>query len=363
MSGCPGAGRWPVFAGGAWLPDMEGLWDEQWAGASPPTGASSPPWAAEPRPASTSASSCTPARRSTTPPRSLLLAEVTGEQRQGQPRPEPLLVAGDRPGRHRRALAGRIGFAHGKDTLVHPDRVALHGVLDFRWPGTAAEMPWHFAAVGRGRPATEWRALIAALGRGGLRRPDQHRARGSGAHPRGGHRGVARTGCARRWSGLGGTTDGGPLRRACQDLRHDRGARPARPRRARRQASWPCSGPRAAGRRPRCACWPGSSSPPRGTIFIGDRDVTLLEPRHRDIAMVFQSYALYPHKTVAENIAYPLAAAARSAKAERDERVRKVAELLGHRRPARPRARASCPAASASGSRSPGRSSAARRRS
>src|SRR4051812_20232742 len=30
MSGCPGAGGWPVFAGGAWLPDMEGLWDEQW---------------------------------------------------------------------------------------------------------------------------------------------------------------------------------------------------------------------------------------------------------------------------------------------------------------------------------------------
>ena len=36
-----------------------------------------------------------------------------------------------------------------------------------------------------------------------------------------------------------------------------------------------------------------------GSIFIGERDVTHLEPRDRDIAMVFQSYALYPHMTVA----------------------------------------------------------------
>jgi multiple sugar transport system ATP-binding protein len=43
-----------------------------------------------------------------------------------------------------------------------------------------------------------------------------------------------------------------------------------------------------------------------GSIFIGDRDVTTLEPRDRDIAMVFQSYALYPHMTVAENLGFGL---------------------------------------------------------
>jgi multiple sugar transport system ATP-binding protein len=43
-----------------------------------------------------------------------------------------------------------------------------------------------------------------------------------------------------------------------------------------------------------------------GAIFIGDRDVTDLPPRDRDIAMVFQSYALYPHMTVAENIGFHL---------------------------------------------------------
>jgi multiple sugar transport system ATP-binding protein len=43
-----------------------------------------------------------------------------------------------------------------------------------------------------------------------------------------------------------------------------------------------------------------------GSIFIGDRDVTKLEPRDRDIAMVFQSYALYPHMTVEDNLGFGL---------------------------------------------------------
>ena len=43
-----------------------------------------------------------------------------------------------------------------------------------------------------------------------------------------------------------------------------------------------------------------------GVIMIDGRDVTDVLPKNRDVAMVFQSYALYPHKTVAENIGYPL---------------------------------------------------------
>ena len=43
-----------------------------------------------------------------------------------------------------------------------------------------------------------------------------------------------------------------------------------------------------------------------GRVLIGDRDVTDVLPKYRDISMVFQSYALYPHKTVAENIGFPL---------------------------------------------------------
>jgi multiple sugar transport system ATP-binding protein len=65
-----------------------------------------------------------------------------------------------------------------------------------------------------------------------------------------------------------------------------------------------------------------------GTIAIGDRDVTILPPRARDIAMVFQSYALYPHMSVRENLGYGLRVR-KTAKAEVGRRVEQVAELLG----------------------------------
>ena len=86
-------------------------------------------------------------------------------------------------------------------------------------------------------------------------------------------------------------------------------------------------GPSGCGKTTALRMLAGLELPTSGRIFIGERDVTRLEPRHRDIAMVFQSYALYPHMTVAENIAYPLRLR-RSGRPERDERVRKVAELL-----------------------------------
>ena len=65
-----------------------------------------------------------------------------------------------------------------------------------------------------------------------------------------------------------------------------------------------------------------------GEISIGGRDVTDLAPRHRDIAMVFQSYALYPHMSVRQNLGYGLKVR-RMPKAEIRERVDEIAELLG----------------------------------
>jgi len=64
-----------------------------------------------------------------------------------------------------------------------------------------------------------------------------------------------------------------------------------------------------------------------GRILIGDRDVTNVAPKDRDIAMVFQSYALYPHMTVAENMGFALKIAG-TPKEERDRRVREAAKLL-----------------------------------
>ncbi|MFX9185089.1 ATP-binding cassette domain-containing protein, partial [Acinetobacter baumannii] len=50
----------------------------------------------------------------------------------------------------------------------------------------------------------------------------------------------------------------------------------------------------------------GLDTPDTGTIRMGDRDLLALSPSARDCAMVFQSYALYPHMTVRENISMPL---------------------------------------------------------
>jgi multiple sugar transport system ATP-binding protein len=65
-----------------------------------------------------------------------------------------------------------------------------------------------------------------------------------------------------------------------------------------------------------------------GTIEIGGKDVTWARPRDRDIAMVFQNYALYPYLNVYENIAFGLRAR-RVASAEVDKRVKRAAEMLG----------------------------------
>src|SRR4051812_10888478 len=65
-----------------------------------------------------------------------------------------------------------------------------------------------------------------------------------------------------------------------------------------------------------------------GSVFIGDRDVTNLAPRARDIAMVFQNYALYPHMTVRKNLAYGLKVR-KTPKDEIDQRVGEVAKMLG----------------------------------
>jgi len=65
-----------------------------------------------------------------------------------------------------------------------------------------------------------------------------------------------------------------------------------------------------------------------GDITIGNRVVNDVDPKERDVAMVFQSYALYPHLTVAKNVEFPLRQRGMD-KAEREKRVLEVARTLG----------------------------------
>ncbi len=71
----------------------------------------------------------------------------------------------------------------------------------------------------------------------------------------------------------------------------------------------------------------GLEIPTGGTIHIGDRDVTDLPPRARDVAMVFQDYALYPHMTIHDNIGYPLKVRGVDS-AQLSQRVQEVAKNL-----------------------------------
>ena len=87
-------------------------------------------------------------------------------------------------------------------------------------------------------------------------------------------------------------------------------------------------GPSGCGKTTTLRMIAGLETPTAGEIRIGDRDVTHLEPKHRDIAMVFQNYALYPHMTVYANMAYSLRLRGMD-KAEVEQRIQKAAAILG----------------------------------
>jgi spermidine/putrescine ABC transporter ATP-binding subunit len=65
-------------------------------------------------------------------------------------------------------------------------------------------------------------------------------------------------------------------------------------------------GPSGSGKTTLLSCIAGFSVPTQGEIYIGDSEVTLTPPARRNVGMVFQNYALFPHMTVAENLSFPL---------------------------------------------------------
>ena len=96
-------------------------------------------------------------------------------------------------------------------------------------------------------------------------------------------------------------------------------------------------GPSGCGKSTTLRMIAGLESPTSGTLFIGERVVNDVKPADRDIAMVFQSYALYPHMTVAENLAFGLKLRG-EARETIAQRVREAADMLGlsemlHRQP------------------------------
>src|ERR1043165_1451484 len=87
-------------------------------------------------------------------------------------------------------------------------------------------------------------------------------------------------------------------------------------------------GPSGCGKSTLLRMIPGRENITGGEIRIGERVVNNVPPKERDIAMVFQNYALYPHMTVAANMSFSLRLRG-APKAETDARVKRAADILG----------------------------------
>ena len=86
-------------------------------------------------------------------------------------------------------------------------------------------------------------------------------------------------------------------------------------------------GPSGCGKTTMLRMISGFTMPTKGKIYIGDKDVTVLPPNKRDVGMMFQSYALFPHMTVAENVAYGLKIK-KTPQQEMEERVNNMLEMM-----------------------------------
>ena len=87
-------------------------------------------------------------------------------------------------------------------------------------------------------------------------------------------------------------------------------------------------GPSGCGKTTAIRCIAGLTSPTSGQISLGNKKINDLSPKDRDIAMVFQNYALYPHMSIYDNIAFPLKMRKKS-KSYIQEKVKQMADLLG----------------------------------
>ena len=113
-------------------------------------------------------------------------------------------------------------------------------------------------------------------------------------------------------------------------------------------------GPSGSGKTTLLNICAGYLAPSAGRLVVGGRDITALPPRQRNMGMVFQNYALFPHMSVAENVAYGLTVRRLAARRDRAARRRRAADDAARQATASARS-ASSPAASSSAWRSPAR--------
>ena len=166
MSGCPGAAAAdrsaPHFSGGGWLPDLEQIAEWQWRERVAPYWTEVAAFAHSEHP---NLMVCFELHPGTyvynfeTFKRVQELGPNLGVNLD----PSHFFWQSMDPLALVEAIGDRIGHAHGKDTTLHAERLALNGMLDCRWPNPPDEMPWNFATVGRGHDKEWWAKFVGLL--------------------------------------------------------------------------------------------------------------------------------------------------------------------------------------------------------
>ncbi len=166
MSGCPGAAASdrsaPHFSGGGWLPDLERIADWQWRERVAPYWLEISEFARREHPDLLICFELHPGTyvfNFETFTRARHLGANLGVNLDPShffwQSMDPLALVD--------AIGDRIGHAHGKDTTLYAERLALNGMLDCRWPNPPDEMPWNFATVGRGHDKEWWAKFVGLL--------------------------------------------------------------------------------------------------------------------------------------------------------------------------------------------------------
>jgi sugar phosphate isomerase/epimerase len=170
MSGCPGGrdgGSTPVFASWPVVPDDESLWQWQYEQRLAPFWRELSTWAAETAPGVVICLELHAGAAAYNPASFARIREAAATNVGVNLDPSHFWWQGMDPLAVIEEVGPAIGFAHGKDTLVHTDRVRRNGLLDLGFPVDPETAAWHFAAVGTGHDDETWAALLGALAAAG----------------------------------------------------------------------------------------------------------------------------------------------------------------------------------------------------
>jgi sugar phosphate isomerase/epimerase len=186
LAGCPAGvtgDRVPHFAGGGWLPYLESVYEAQWESSVEPYWSSVADFAQREHPA---LRVCLELHPGTVVYNVETFSRVArlGSTISANIDPSHFIWMGMDALAVVEQIGSRAAHCHGKDVAFLPANLAVNGLLDHRWPRPAAEMPWNFAVVGRGKDQAWWERFRGRARRAWNGPLHLHRAGGPVRRPR-----------------------------------------------------------------------------------------------------------------------------------------------------------------------------------